>query len=149
MRVTTRDQVAGRELGLPVALALLSSAAAGIHGAVIGEHLEEYAPFGLFFAVIASAQVLWATAVVVRFDRSTLFVGLAGNAVVIALWAISRTTGLPVGPHPWHPETVATIDALCTIAEGLIVVACLVVFARSERSGRPTLVPFRPRWRWS
>lgn len=33
------------------------------------------------------------------------------------VWAISRTTGLPVGPAPWRPEPVGAIDSIATADE--------------------------------
>ena len=52
---------------------------------------------------------------------STARVGVVVNAVVIVIWAMSRTTGLPIGSQPWVPEPVGFADLLATSFElGLI-----------------------------
>ncbi len=111
-------------LGLPLVLAILSVGTAGLHFAVIGEHLEEYVPFGLFFACVAWLEALWAIAVVTWLGRSILRAGLAGNVAIVALWAASRTWGLPIGPEPWTPEPATVTDIACTALEVMIAVGC-------------------------
>ena len=59
------------------ALSTLSLGAAAIHFAVIGEHIAEYALFGVFFALIGWFEALWAIAYVMRPTRR-----LAGAAIV-------------------------------------------------------------------
>lgn len=122
-----------------LAVALLSLAAAGIHFAVMADHFAEALVFGLFFAAVAWAQVLWAVAILTRPGRLVWLIGLLGNLSVIALWAMSRTDGVPIGPEPWTPEAVAAPDLLCTVLELAIVVSCaiwLVRDGRTERAGR-------------
>lgn len=46
-----------------------------------------------------------------------------GNATVVAVWAASRTTGLPIGPEPWMAESIGTLDLLAVGLELLLVVA--------------------------
>jgi hypothetical protein len=115
-------------------LAALSIAAAAIHFAVMGEHFAEYVAFGVFFSVVAWSQALWAVGVIVLPSRRLLLVGLVGNAVVILVWLISRTTGLSIGPEAGAPEPAAFIDVLSTILE----VAIVAGTARLVLRGRPT-----------
>ena len=115
-------------------LAALSMAAAAIHFAVMGEHFAEYVAFGVFFSVVAWLQALWAVGVIVRPSRRLLLVGLAGNALVILVWLISRTTGLPIGPEAGVPEPAAFVDVTSTILEVAIVVGTVMLLLR----GRPT-----------
>jgi hypothetical protein len=115
-------------------LAALSMAAAAIHFAVMGEHFAEYLAFGVFFSVVAWSQAVWAVGVIVRPSRRLLLVGLVGNAVVILVWLISRTTGLPIGPEAGAPEPAAFIDVLSTILEVAIVAGTAMLVLR----GRPT-----------
>lgn len=120
------------------ALAVTSLAASGIHFAVMGEHFDEYFAFGLFFSVVAWLQALWALGVVVAPTRSLLAAGLIGNAVVAVVWAVSRTTGLPIGPEPGTPEPAAFLDVLSTVLEAGIVAgtAALLVRRRPPRESR-------------
>jgi len=115
-------------------LAALSMAAAAIHFAVMGEHFDEYVAFGVFFSVVAWSQALWAVGVVVLPSRRLLLVGLIGNAVVILVWLISRTIGVPIGPEAGAPEPAAFIDVLSTILEVAIVAGTAMLVLR----GRPT-----------
>ena len=115
-------------------LAALSMAAAAIHFAVMGEHFAEYLAFGVFFSVVAWLQALWAVGVIVRPSRGLLLIGLAGNALVILVWLISRTTGLPIGPEAGVPEPAAFVDVTSTNLEVAIVVGTVMLLLR----GRPT-----------
>lgn len=118
----------------PASLAALSMAAAAIHFAVMGEHLAEYLAFGLFFSVVAWSQALWAAGVIVHPSRRLLLVGLVGNGLVILVWLVSRTTGLPMGPEAGAPEPAAFVDILSTILEVAIVSGAAMLVVR----GGPT-----------
>jgi hypothetical protein len=113
-----------------VDLALLSGAAAIIHFAVIGQHLREFWLFGALFAVAALAQLAWALLAVARPSQRVWVVGAVGNAVVIVVWIVSRTVGLPVGAEAGHAEPVGFADALSTTWEVLLVVGAATL-ARS------------------
>src|SRR5215204_3734622 len=65
-----------------------------------------------------------------------LAVGLVVNAAVVAIWIVSRTAGLPIGPEPGTAEPAAFLDVLSTILEiGIVVVtAALLVRGRSTQS---------------
>jgi hypothetical protein len=106
------------------ALALTSLSAAAIHFAAIDVHLDEDVAFGVFFAVVAWGQALWAIGVLVAPRRWLIRAGLIGNAAVIAVWVLSRTVGVPLGPQPWTPEAVGVADVISAILELGIVVGC-------------------------
>lgn len=111
-------------------LAVVSSAtAAGVHAALGPAHFAEQPLFGLFFAGAAALQLLWSLAVVLQPGRGAFVVGVAGNAAVLALWALTRTYGLPFGLMP-APEAVGLWDLTCAAWE-LVVVACCVALLRS------------------
>lgn len=113
-------------------LAALSMSTAAIHFAVMGEHFAEYVAFGVFFSIVAWSQALWAVGVIALQSRRLLLVGLVGNALVILVWLISRTTGLPIGPEAGAPEPAAFIDVLSTILE-VAIVAGTAILALRER----------------
>jgi hypothetical protein len=107
----------------PVAIiaAALSLAAAGIHFAVIQEHLDVDVGEGVFFFGIGVFQLIWAQAYLLRDDRRIAVAGAAVNAAVVVLWAVSRTVGLPFGPTPGVPESIGLVDLLATAFEiGLV-----------------------------
>lgn len=127
-------------LMLPLAF-VASTAAAGVHAAMGPSHLRESALFGLFFACSALAQVAWSGALLVRCSRGLLVAGALGNAACIALWAVTRTVGLPVLLP--EPEAVGPWDVACVTWEVLVVVACLRLLSTSSLPGR--LAPWH-RW---
>ena len=86
-------------------LAALSVGAAAIHFAVVFSHFTEYTLYGVFFLIIAWAQLIWPTVLLWRPSRPWLWLGIAGNAIVLAIYVASRTAGLPFGPDLHHAES--------------------------------------------
>jgi hypothetical protein len=123
-----------RTLAACVALAWVSAAT---HVAAAVEHLEEYVPFAIAFAVLAVLQLAWGAASWRRPTARLLLAGAAGSLVVAAVWALSRTTGLPLGPEAGEPEAVGALDLVATgteLALAAVVAWCYVAAART--SGR-------------
>jgi hypothetical protein len=120
-----------RSLNPPGALrftvAVASAEAATIHFAVIGQHFAEFFLFGVFFVVVALAQLVWVVAVVCNSTRRVYLVGAVGNALIAVTWIISRTTGLPFGPQAGEPEPLGIADAVSTAFELAIVVGSLLL----------------------
>jgi hypothetical protein len=113
---------------LVLVAAACSVGAAGIHFAVIPEHLAEYRPFGVFFVAIAVLQALWAILALRYPWRSLLLIGAAANLATLALWVFTRTKGLPIGPEPWTPEKFGLVDAITAVFEiGLLSSVTLVL----------------------
>jgi hypothetical protein len=113
---------------LRFAVTVASAAAAAIHFAVIDQHFAEYALFGLFFVVVALAQLGWVIAVVSDPPtRTTYVVGALGNAFIVVTWIISRTIGLPLGPEAGAPEPVGIADTVTTAFEVGIVVGSVLL----------------------
>jgi hypothetical protein len=97
--------------------AALAWAAGLIHAVAAIQHVNEYVPFALFFALVAPAQFAWGAALYRRPGRRLLLAGALGSLAVAALWVVSRTSGLPLGPEAWEPESVGLVDATATAAE--------------------------------
>jgi hypothetical protein len=123
--------------------AALSIAAGVIHAAVVPEHLEEWWVFGAFFIITAVFQVVWAAVVVLRPAAIVYTNGALVNGAIIAVWALSRTLGLPIGPEAWMPEPASTLDVAATLMELLLVVSVALTgpvltassaFARDENT---------------
>jgi len=120
---------------LRTVLAVCSIAAGLIHAAVVREHLEEDWVFGAFFIVVAALQIVWA--IPISLDVSVIpfaSAGILGSGALVALWAVSRTAGLPIGPGAWMPEPVQTLDVSATVLE-LVLVAGALVLVRRRRLG--------------
>src|SRR5688500_5166197 len=78
-------------------LAALSVAAAAIQLGFAPAHLDQGWAHGGSFLALGWFQLVWAALVVARPRRWVLTLGALVNLVVIAVWAVSRTSGLPFG----------------------------------------------------
>jgi hypothetical protein len=103
--------------------AAMSVGAAVIHAIVFPPHLAESVLYGVFFGALAVAQLGWAVLVVVRPRAAVLAAGAVGNLAVVALWAVTRTAGIPLGVAAGQREGVGVLDTSCGLLE-LAVVAC-------------------------
>jgi len=126
--------------------AWLSIAAGVVHGALAPEHLEEWWGYGALFIVAAAAQVVFALVLVLepwrrdwlpdrppldhaRQARSVYVAGILGNVAIIGLYLVTRTIGIPAGPHAGMVEEVTTISVVSKVMEVGIII-CLVQLLR-------------------
>ena len=131
---------AARRSPLVLAIAGLLAAAGGLHLAALPSHLESSALVGAFFAATALGQLLAAVLIATRPSPRTTAAIIAGNLAVLAIWAVSRTTGLPVGGEVGTPEPFGVLDGLAAAAQILVVAGGLRTIIRG-RGSRPR--PFR------
>jgi hypothetical protein len=147
-------------------MAALSAGAAAIHFAVMFEHFSEYSLYGVFFLVLAWAQLVWPVVLIAlpfltwapararptRFpagwSRSGLtpraarrlavwlWLGVVGNAGVLVIYFSSRSIGLPLGPDTKTVEAWGGLDLVCAIEEILLVVIAAAVLARPGQLAR-------------
>lgn len=120
--------------GLLVVCAL-SWVAALIHLKAAFQHLDEYVPYAIAFAVLAAAQLWWGFAVYRSATRRLLWAGTAASLLVVAVWVASRTSGLPLGPTPWRPEPVGALDLLASADEALLAALVLGRLGLPARRG--------------
>jgi hypothetical protein len=134
----------GRRLGISAdswlmgTAAAMSVGAAAVHVVVCPEHLREAAIYGAFFATAATLQIGWALLALRHRAPWVAAAGAAGNLVAIALWAVTRTVGLPFGPEAGAVERVGILDVVATFYEVGVVVACCWALVRFRRSGAVT-----------
>jgi hypothetical protein len=126
---------AGPRAALVFVVALMSAGAAAIHFAVAKPHFDEYTLFGVFFVGAGVAQLAWPVWLLLRPWRPLLALGALGNGLFVALWAVDRIWGLPIGPEHWMPEPVAFADSVTAAFELLLVADCLILLAQGR--GRP------------
>jgi hypothetical protein len=111
----------------PVARCAVTSTLAGAavcHATVVGEHLSAWAPAGLFFLGLVLLEGALAMLALLAWSRPTALVVLLTSIGTVAVWGVSRTVGMPVGPADFRvPETVGTTDLVCG---GLELVAAAV-----------------------
>jgi hypothetical protein len=102
-------------------LASFSLVAGIIHLVASVDHFEHVWWYGAFFVLLAAFQLAWGIRVFRRPTPGILLLGAAVSAVVVAIWIVSRTVGVPFGPEAWDPETVGAIDVGATVDELAII----------------------------
>ena len=132
---------ASRRTPLAVAIgaaAIFSIAAGSIHAATIHDQFQESWLYGISFVAFAVGQIGWGFLAARYPSRPLLLVGLAGNALVMVIWALTRMAGAFVGPFAKVAIPVGFPDAFATTLEGLAVVSCVagLVASRSRRTLR-------------
>jgi hypothetical protein len=81
--------------------------------------------------------VIWPVVLLWRLSRLWLWLGIAGNAIVIAVYAASRTVGLPFGPDLHSPESVGALDVTSCVLEFGLIAACAALLWRPSLVDRP------------
>ncbi len=123
---------------LEVWAAGLSLAAGLIHLVAAPEHLREWWGYGYFFLAAAIGQVLYAQLLFRGDRRGPAFyaAGLLGTLGIIALYAITRTMGIPLfGPAAGEVEPIGALDLPSKLVELALVVVLAILLQRS-RSAR-------------
>lgn len=132
------------------AAAILSFVAGAIHLLAGPEHADEWWAYGLFFYGVAAAQVGYGLLLVTHgiegwggwdaVRRRVYLAGAWGTVAVIAVWALSRTVGVPVGPEAFEAEGIGPLDVSSKIVEA----ALLATLARLAALARPRTQAARP-----
>jgi hypothetical protein len=111
MAVTHRSAV----LTATASAALLGAAV--VHASVIDAHFAEWWAEGVCFLVLQVVELALALALVRRASRPLYLAAIAVSAGTVALWIVSRTVGVPVGPGAGRPEAVGRPDLTATVLE--------------------------------
>jgi hypothetical protein len=124
-----------------VVVAALGTAGAGaVHATIVRQHFHEGFVYGSFFTVAVVAQALVTVWLLLRPSPQLLRAVLAGTLAIIALWAVTRTVGIPLGPERGDVESVGGLDLLAGSFELLTAIGC----ALALRAPRPTLWSLPP-----
>ena len=118
-------------------LAAFSVGAAAIHFAVVFEHFTEDTLYGVFFLVLSWAQLIWPVVLVWRPSRPWLWLGIGGNAIVVAVYVASRTVGLPFGPDLHSAEPAGALDVVSCVLEAGLIAGCALLLWRPSLADRP------------
>lgn len=154
------DRMLGRRaIYLAAAVAFLLGAAA-IHAAQIRIHLNEWDVAGYFFILSAVLQVALAVSLarvanwrardlrqllrsLSRLPSRRLMLGVVIiSAGLAAVWVLSRTVGVPFGPHTGTTEPVNRPDSVATMFE-VLTVALMLPLLRRRSSRRTAWTPRR------
>ena len=112
-------------------------AAAAIHAAVVPEHVNEWPLAGMFFIVLAVAEVAVADRLSKPRTRAGLIAAALFSAGPLLVWVVSRTAGLPFGPDPGTAEAVGLADVVASALELGTLVAALALLRSSGQQVRP------------
>jgi hypothetical protein len=111
-----------------------------IHVGAAVDHFDEYPLYTLVFCLLAAGQAIWAAMLVSRPSRAAMLLGCAFQLGIVALWALSRTTGVPLAPRAWVPEGIGVADLVETVGEiaSVVGVLCVALSPRSKLAGAAT-----------
>lgn len=126
-----------------LAAAALSLAAGLLHATAGPEHFSEWWGYGLFFVAAALAQTLFGLLVATQgispsyggwagARRRVYWIGIVGNLLILALWLVTRTIGIPFGPQAGLVEPIGWLDGATKVAE--VAVIGLLIWLLQEES---------------
>ncbi len=102
-------------------------ATAGLaHLSVAPAHFGEWWWFGALFLLAAGLQMGLALGLLLRPSRANFTAGVVVSCALIAVWTLSRSSGLPLGPEPGAEEGIGALDLLTTLDEIALVVLAAV-----------------------
>jgi hypothetical protein len=114
-------------------LVSLSAGAGAIHARAFVDHVSHYWLFGVLFALLTYAQVLWAVWIYRHpDDERPLLPAAIVNLGVVAVWLVSRTVGLPIGPWAGRAEPLGIGDIVASLDE-LALAAMIFAIVRPDR----------------
>jgi hypothetical protein len=89
-----------------------------------------------FFIVAGIAQIFWALPMVKRWGKIWYHIGIAGTAILIILWALTRA------PNPITGGRAFPIDemGIAIIAFQIAYIMITVIIIAKERSGRVQMI---------
>lgn len=117
------DGLIRRARRMPVWAAGLAAGAGLVH-ALAGEgHFSEWWGYGLFFLAVSICQFLGGAALLFWSVRRLYWTGIVGTLVVLAIWTVSRTVGVPLGPDGAGPEEIGVLDGVSVVLEVALIYA--------------------------
>jgi hypothetical protein len=131
------DELDGASSAL-LLLGALSAVTGVIHVGISASDFQLSSAYTPPVAMFAAFQLGWGALVVLRPSRGALLWGAGANAAIAAIWVVSRTVGLPIGPQPWVPEPIGVVDVIAAAAESVVALAsaCVALSARSALARR-------------
>jgi hypothetical protein len=107
-------------------------------------HFREWWAEGAFFFALSLLEGALGAALLFTRARRPCLAAAVLSLATIAVWAWSRTTGLPLGPEAGYPEPVGRADTVATLLEALTALALAPAALRSGLGPHP---PPRSRYR--
>jgi hypothetical protein len=117
-----------------LAAAALSVGGGLVHLQVMPAHWSSWWGYGVFFLLTGVGQLMYAPALVRWPNPGLLWFGIAGNLTIVGTYLLSRTNGVPWGPHAGRAEDVGIGDFVTTVGE--FVMVGMLVAALAPRTRR-------------
>ncbi|MGD8624101.1 MAG: hypothetical protein PVF47_02215 [Anaerolineae bacterium] len=121
---------------------ILSASLGLIHILATPLYFDQWLGYGVFFFGAAVLQVMHSMALGVNPpNRPLLWLGIAGNGLIVILWVITRTVGIPFfGPMAGMVLPVGLLDGLAQILEVTQILHLAVLLAEFDQLGDRPLV---------
>lgn len=117
-----RSRFGGLRVVMRIIAAALAFGAQGVHLSILPDQVQLWWGYGLFFLIVAMAQGLLGAALIFNDpDRRTVRLGIIANLAIVAVWAVTRTGGIP-GLVEFIPLPVIDLDLAATIMELSLIV---------------------------
>ena len=116
-------------------LATLSITAGVVHLVMVPQHAQESMRMGVAFALAGWCQVAIGAALLTKAHPRWLYAAIVSNLCFLAVWAVSRTAGLPNWSGDGGRQDAAAIDLLCVALEGVVVVAAIADLDAARLAG--------------
>lgn len=107
--------------------------AALIHADQITDHLAEWWAAGWFFIALTVLQTVLAGWLLLRRSEIALKIAVWSSGFAIALWALSRSIGIPFGPERWLPERLGRPDLASNGLEVVSIIGALWLLRNRDR----------------
>jgi hypothetical protein len=120
----------------------LSMAAGLVHILVSPVYFAQWIGYGVFFVTVGALQGIGAFALVgARPHRIFYWAGLVGNSMVVLIWLITRTVGIPLlGPAAGELQPVGLPDGLATMIELVLIGHLAVLLSKFGQLTKEPLV---------
>lgn len=113
-----------------------------IHFLAMPLYFDQWLGYGVFFFAVAVFQVMHSMALAAAEpNRVLLWLGILGNGLVIALWVVTRTVGIPLfGPMAGVVLPVGLLDGLAQVLAAIQIVHLAMLLHQFDRlGGRPLI----------
>lgn len=120
---------------------VLSASLGLIHFLATPLYFDQWLGYGVFFFTVAVLQIFYSMALAAgEPNRALLWVGIAGNTLVIALWAFTRIVGVPFGPMAGEVLPLGWLDGLAQILTATLILHLAVLLRQFDQLGERALI---------
>jgi hypothetical protein len=117
---------------------LASLGAGAIHATAVGLH-SEHRQAAVAFALLTAFQLGWGALALLRAPRVLIALGAVGNAMAVAGWVLTRTSGIGFIDGLEAAESPGFADTTAAVLAGVAVLGALAYLVAPGRLRLPTL----------